>query len=237
MTFPTFSLLGDSFLLMDFGNEPQKKITHKIVRLTNYWRKFPIKGVLNIVPAACSIGILYDPIQWTCQTFKKSSHQKLMELILRDLSVSQKMSFSLPRVANIPVVYGGDFGQDFAELARILNISHEELIEIHSQQIYTVYMIGFAPGFPYLGPLDSRLRVPRKSTPRLKVPKGSVAIAQQMTGIYPGEYPGGWHLIGRTPMTMFDAFNGLGATLNIGDQVRFTVISKQEFGEYQNKAE
>jgi len=227
--FPTFCSLGDRLLIIEFGDSAHPLITERIASLVNHWRENPLKGVLNVIPSVCGIGVFYEPEVWF--DFKSSStpYDNLKCRIKEEIESVPTELRSDPKLMEIPVVYGQEYGEDFNEMSSASGLKENEFIRLHSDDIYIVYMIGFVPGFAYLGPLNPRLNFPRRKTPRLKVPKGSVAIASQMTGIYPGEYPGGWNLIGRTPTTMFDFADQKGSKLKIGDRVRFKPITKNEF--------
>ena len=141
------------------------------------------------------------------------------------------------RLVEIPVCYGGDFGEDLGFVAAHGGLTEEEVIRIHSGRDYRIYMLGFLPGFPYLGGLDSRLFTPRLSTPRVKIPAGSVGIGGEQTGIYPLESPGGWQLIGRTPLTLFSPERGGALPYGPGDRIRFVPISPQEYARIRDMQE
>jgi KipI family sensor histidine kinase inhibitor len=136
---------------------------------------------------------------------------------------------SAPRVVEVPVCYGGEFGPDLEEVAATCGLAVAEAIALHGASPHVVYMLGFAPGFPYIGGLDPRLAVPRRATPRAKVPAGSVAIARDQTSIYPNESPGGWNLIGRTPVALFDMNADPPCLLQPGDRVRFVAVSARQY--------
>ncbi len=140
-----------------------------------------------------------------------------------------------PRVVSIPVCYGGDFGPDLEYVAHHNNISPQEVIEIHSGNEYSVYMIGFSPGFPYLGGMSEKISAPRRSSPRLIIPAGSVGIAGKQTGIYPIETPGGWQIIGRTPIKLFRPDEESPSLLQAGDKIKFTPISYPEFMKWEEQ--
>ena len=141
------------------------------------------------------------------------------------------------RLVEIPVCYGGDFGEDLGFVAAHGGLTEEEVIRIHSGRDYRIYMLGFLPGFPYLGGLDSRLFTPRLSAPRVKIPAGSVGIGGEQTGIYPLESPGGWQLIGRTPLTLFSPERGGALPYKPGDRIRFVPISPQEYARIRDTQE
>jgi inhibitor of KinA len=138
-----------------------------------------------------------------------------------------------PKTVEIPVAYGGEFGPDLEWVARYHKTTTEKVVQLHTATTYQVYMIGFTPGFPYMGELPERLATPRRETPRTTIPEGSVAIAQRQTGIYPVESPGGWHILGRTPMKLFNPLQIPPALLEMGDLVRFFPIKEVEFTRWQ----
>lgn len=175
----------------------------------------PFPGLLSVVPAYASLTVFFNPLHPGL-----SAHAvcDLLNEALRDVPARVYFQES---VVKIPVQYGGEYGPDLAEVADRLQLSEKEVIRLHSETIYTVFMIGFLPGFPYLGLLPPKLELPRRGTPRLRVPAGSVAIAGQQTGIYPQASPGGWHLIGRTDIRLFDAAQQPPARLQPGMRVQF----------------
>ncbi len=221
--------------MLDFGYKPHSKITEFIVGLTQHWELFPLPGVYNITPSICSIGFRYDPSILALSNKSRTAYSRLVDRITRDIGLVDKKQLSDRAIVHIPVTYGGKFGKDFDDVLQKCGLRREEFIDLHCARSYIVYMIGFAPGFPYLGPLDDRLRVPRKSRPREKVPVGSVAIASSMTGIYPGAYPGGWNLIGTTPMKMFDISQDESSRLVTGDRVKFYPIDHNKFQFWKEK--
>ena len=187
----------------------------------------PIAGVRNVHPAYASILIQFDALKWR--------HEELEAMLREYLGRIAKISLPKPRVVEIPVCYGGEFGPDLDDVARIHGLNSSEVIELHAKAEYTVYFLGFVPGFAYLGDVPEALATPRLATPRKKVPAGSVGIAGRQTGVYPFATPGGWRLLGRTPLAMFRpallaqaSVEGM-SLLAIGDRVRFVPISRQRF--------
>jgi KipI family sensor histidine kinase inhibitor len=176
----------------------------------------PIPHVVNMHPAYCSILIVFDPLH--------ADHASIEALLQQRVARIEAVELPEPRTVEIPVRYGGAEGPDLEELASLRGLSPERVIELHSSASYIVYFMGFVPGFAYLGGLPTELATPRLESPRKKVPKGSVAIGGTHTGIYPFETPGGWRLIGRTPLEIFDAESDALSRLQIGDLVRFTPI-------------
>ncbi len=230
MEIPLFTNVSDKFLLMEFDGASKSETTDKITQLYYLLKSLELRGVLDIIPAVSSIGVFYDPIYWIKQGPYRSSAKNIVECIVAEIKTISPV-FSIPKKKRlvIPVVYGGEYGEDLEDLAKQLNLNPKEFIKIHVQEVYRVLMIGFVPGFPYLGPLPLRLNCSRKSTPRARVPTGSVAIAAGMTGIYPGPYPGGWNLIGRTNISMFSLTDPQLCKLKVGDEVRFVSIAESEF--------
>ncbi|GAB3818152.1 hypothetical protein GCM10028895_15070 [Pontibacter rugosus] len=151
---------------------------------------------------------------------------QVLQQLLLNLEVKETPAV---RVVELPVLYGGDYGPDLEEVAAHCKLTAEEIIHIHSAQEYLVHMIGFAPGFPYLGGMDKRIATPRKASPRPYIPAGSVGVAGEQTGVYPISTPGGWQLIGQTPLALFDASRKVPSLLQAGDKVKFVPISEEEF--------
>lgn len=178
-----------------------------------------ICGLEETIPAYASLLVKYDPFLTDyaalCDTLRALEQQ---------LSAS---AVKEGRIVEIPVCYGGAYGEDLSFVAQHAGMSEQEVVALHSAQPYRIYMLGFLPGFPYLGGLDERLHTPRLSTPRTKIPAGSVGIGGKQTGIYPMESPGGWQLIGRTPLTLFAPGEPL--PYAAGDRIRFIPIDENEF--------
>lgn len=183
----------------------------------------PPVGMIELVPAFATLAIYYDPLQ--------TSASELTEQIRNLIAIKVNEIQERPRIVEIPVCYGSDFGPDLDFVAKQAKLAPEEVIEIHSSADYLVHMIGFAPGFPYLGGMSPKIAAPRRSSPRLKVPAGSVGIAGEQTGIYPLETPGGWQIIGRTPLALFRPEQDPPTLLQAGDIVRFRTITPEEFRE------
>jgi KipI family sensor histidine kinase inhibitor len=216
-----FQAASDRSLLVYFGARITIEAHQRVVRLLRLLELKPLDGVVNVHPAYCSVLIDFDAL--------KISHDELEALLRRHLAALDEIDVPEARLVEIPVCYTGDFGPDLNDVARAHKITSDQLIELHSSPIYTVYFLGFVPGFAYLDGLPERLATARLATPRRSVPRGSVGIAGGQTGIYPFEVPGGWNLIGRTPLEMFRADRVEMSLLAIGDQVRFTAISEERF--------
>ncbi len=225
----SFSPLGDRALLIEVGDHADPATIARIRALADHLAQLRLPGVLDFVPALCTIGVHYDPEQWRDESEARTPYEMLIERIQRELPDITSLSGSEGPLRQIPVCYEADFGEDLTTLADAHGLSTQQVVKIHSATIYSVYMIGFAPGFAYLGPLDERLTLPRRETPRSRVPAGSVAVANQYTGIYPADLPGGWHVIGRTPLQLFDPSLQQPSLLSAGDRVQFKPIGATEF--------
>lgn len=225
----SFSPLGDRALLIEVGNRPDPVTVARIRALADHLAQLRLPGVLDFVPALVTIGVHYDPEQWRDESEAHSPYEMLVARIQQELPDLSSLGVSKGPLRQIPVCYEADFGDDLSFLADAHGLSTQQVIQIHSAAIYTVYMIGFAPGFAYLGPLDERLALPRRETPRSRVPAGSVAVANQYTGIYPADLPGGWHIIGRTPLQLFEPSREQPSLLSAGDRVQFEPIGATEF--------
>ena len=220
-----FLLMGDRGLLLEFGDEISSETNEKVRRMALAIQAEAIKGIIETVPTYRSLLIIYDPLILSIDDLKKR-----LEKLERGL---RQTPFPEPKLTRIPVVYGGPYGPDLEFVAQYHRISHDEVIQLHCSKPYFIYMIGFMPGYPYMGELPDALITPRLKTPRLSVPAGSVAIAQKQTGIYPMESPGGWQIIGRTPIKIFDPKREPPALLQMGDLVQFYPISEKEFDQWR----
>lgn len=224
--------MGDQALIVEFGERIDTALSAHIAALAQQLRDSRPIGVLDIVPAYATLALHYDPAVVGAGA---SPYETLCDIIAQWLQTQPTSAAAVGRRIEIPVCYGGDFGPDLDALARAAELSSEEAIALHSGATYHVHMLGFVPGFAYLGGLDARIAMPRRDTPRAHVPAGSVGIAGQQTGIYPLDTPGGWQIIGRTPLQLFRPDSSPPSLLNAGDQVRFMQISAVEF-EAQSKA-
>jgi KipI family sensor histidine kinase inhibitor len=209
---------SDRSVLVTFGEEISLEAHRAVVRVTEALRGAP--AVVNVHPAYASVLIDFDPLTAT--------HQEI-ERAVRDAFERAAGPITDARTVEIPVRYGGEDGPDLEEVARLTRRSCEEVIAIHSGADYLVYFLGFSPGFPYLGGMPEAIAVPRLDTPRRSVPAGSVAIGGRQTGVYPMASPGGWRIIGRTDLRLFDAEAEAPVLLRMGDHVRFVPISGAGF--------
>lgn len=214
---PKIVPLGDSSLLVQLGDEVDITINQRVHALATLIAANPIEGVLESVPAYGTLLIHYDPLVL--------AYSKASQWVRSKLEQIQSSQHTQSRYVEVPVSYGGEHGPDLESVAEYHNLSVEEVIRIHSEPIYTVYMMGFMPGFPYMGKLDNAIITPRLEVPRTNVPQGSVAIAGSQTGIYPLTSPGGWRLIGHTSLTLFDPHGDSPFLFAPGDEVKFRVES------------
>ncbi len=213
---------GDAALVVEFGDTISLEINRRVVALDSAILKAEIRGVEELVPTYRSLLVRYDPL--------KISYEQLVFRV-RDLEENLKDSHVKMegRKVVVPVVYGGEYGPDLGHVAQFHGLTEEQVVRLHSEREYRVYMIGFVAGFPYLGEVADEIATPRLETPRLKVSAGSVGIAEKQTGIYPCEAPGGWQIIGRTPIRLFDPWQQPPTPLNSGDTVKFKPILEAEY--------
>ncbi|HLO18264.1 MAG TPA: 5-oxoprolinase subunit PxpB [Anaerolineales bacterium] len=212
---PKIVPLGDSALLVQLGDEIDLTINQQVHALAALLRISPPDGVIETVPAYATLLIHYDPLVLMYTEIRGWIHAKLDQL---EDAILRK-----PRQLEVPVQYGGEYGVDLQFVADYHHLRVEDIIRIHSETTYTIYMMGFTPGFPYMGKLDDAIITPRLETPRKQVPAGTVAIAGSQTGIYPIDSPGGWRLIGYTSLKLFDLAAESPFLFSPGDEVRFVV--------------
>lgn len=216
-----FESASDRSLLVYFGRRITLDSHVQVVKLLRVLEAQPVPGIRNLQPAYCSLLIQFDPLLL--------SHADVEAVLRPYLDRLDEVQLPEPREVEVPVCYGGEFGPDLAEVARIHGIEPGEVIGLHASASYVVYFLGFVPGFAYLGGLPDALATPRLPTPRRAVPAGSVGIAANQTGVYPFSTPGGWRLIGRTPVEMFRPDRPQMSLLSIGDRVRFRPIPEESF--------
>lgn len=220
---PRFLLAGDRGLLVEFGAAIDPEINRKVRQIFLSLEKMPIHGVTEAIPTYRSILVFYDPIRIDVEKLKK-------EILDRE-NKPDKLEIPPPETVEIQVAYGGDFGPDLEFVSHHNKLTLDEVIQIHTSGTYLIYMLGFTPGFPFLGGLSEKIFTPRLENPRLVVPAGSVGIANNQTGIYPIDSPGGWQLIGRTPIKLYDPTGSPPILLKAGNYLRFKRISREEFHE------
>lgn len=212
---------GDSSLLIEFGDEISPQINQKITATVQLMKEQHIEGVVDIIPAFCSLLINYDPRVVTFDELEA----RMKNLVKVDI----KAEAGKKKIFEIPVCYGGEYGPDIENIAQHAGLSVEEVIQIHSSRDYLIYMLGFLPGFTYLGGLDERIHTPRLANPRVKINAGSVGIGGSQTGIYPLDSPGGWQLMGMTPVKTYDPDREVPILVEAGDYIRFVPVSEEEY--------
>lgn len=233
--------MGDSAIIIKFNNEIDINTHLKIKVLSEYLDKNPFTGMIEYVPAFVTMTIFYNPLEVIKEARNKHDLQnkipyEIVFSIIKDILSKIKDDIKDdPRIVEIPVCYEEEFGPDLKFVAEHNNLSVEEVIQIHLSCENRVHMIGFAPGFPYLAGMSEKIAAPRKKTPRLSIPAGSVGIAGSQTGVYPISTPGGWQIIGKTPLELFRPESEVPSLLQSGDVVKFKAISKDEY--YQFKYE
>jgi len=221
--FPRIVPAGDSAVLIELGSEIDPAINDQVYSLARSIESAKIPAVIELVPTYRSLVVSYDPL-----VAGYGEVQELLgEIIARSLDDVEGVVGDA-KIIELPVVYGGDDGPDIESVAEHAGLSIQDVIDIHSGVDYRVYMIGFAPGFPYLGGLDQRIAAPRLKTPRLSVPAGAVGIAESQTGVYPNASPGGWQLIGRTAVKLFDVNSSAPSLITPGAKVRFVPVTHHE---------
>lgn len=220
--------LGDMAVVVQFGDRIDRAILRRVWALMDDLEQRPVSGMIECVAAYTTVTVFFDLLVTDGPTV---GDELLKRIPLLDLSDTRPQ-----RTIEIPVCYGGEYGPDLEFVARHTGMSISDIIATHSEPEYVVYLIGFSPGFPYLGGMSPQIAVPRMDSPRLLVPAGSVAIGGEQTGIYPMATPGGWRLIGRTPQTLFRPDRNPPSLLRAGDAVRFRPITDDEFQAWDEPA-
>ncbi|MDX2452840.1 5-oxoprolinase subunit PxpB [Desulfosarcina sp.] len=222
---PKFRLAGDRGLLVEFGDAITPEINQSVRAMTFALETAAVPGVREVIPTYRSVVVVYDPLT--------TNPSLLSPLILSLHEGLARIDTPAPKESVIPVCYGGEYGPDIAFVAEHNHIGTDDVIRLHSEPSYPIYMLGFSPGFPFLGGLSEKLHTPRLTSPRMRVLAGSVGIANNQTGIYPIASPGGWQLIGRSPVRLFDPERPDPFLLRAGDTLRFEPITPDE---YQRRA-
>lgn len=225
---PRFLSGGDRAVFIEFGDGIDPEANQRVIALKLAIEAADIPGVLESVPTYRSLLVYFEPL--------RISASELRETICRLRQSATVHERPGRKLVEIPAAYGGEFGPDLEVVAKHNNLSAEEVVRIHCGARYLIYMLGFMPGFPYLGGLSPKIAAPRKTTPRLKIPAGSVGIAGNQTGIYPTESPGGWQIIGRTPLKLFEPAREPPALLSAGDYLTFVRLTPEEFAAIEKTA-
>ncbi|HEX6959295.1 MAG TPA: 5-oxoprolinase subunit PxpB [Ferrovibrio sp.] len=218
--YPQIRSFGDTGFSIEFGDGIDRAVNAKVMALHAALKEADLPGVIETIPSFRALLVQYDPLRAT-----RAELESQVRAMLPDLQAAERAG----RLWRLPVCYDPDLAPDLAEVAERCNLSTDEVIARHTAGRFFVYMLGFMPGLAYMGGLDQALHLPRRSAPRLKVPPGSVAIAESMTTIYPWESPGGWHLIGRTPLKLFETARPEPILLAAGDEVTFAPISAEDY--------
>lgn len=212
---------GDSALVAEFGNKIDERINACVQALAEKIEKQHMDGVTEVVPTFRSVLIYYDMYRY--------SYQEMKEKVILVAQELETAGTAKKRIVKIPCCYGARFGQDLADMEELTGLDRDEIIAIHSSTDYKIYMLGFLPGFVYLGGLDKRIEVPRLKTPRVKINRGAVGIGGSQTGIYPMDSPGGWRLMGGTPVDLYDSNRENPILLKAGEYIRFVPISIMDY--------
>lgn len=220
-----FLVQGDTGLVLEFGDSIDRKTAARVTRADRRLQEAigagRLQGIIETVPTYRSLTVIFDPLILP----RRQLTEHLLPLLDDQLDVADPPL----RQWHLPVCYDPEYGPDLESIARTRGLSPAEVVDLHAGRAYTVYMIGFLPGFPYLGDLDPALQMPRRDDPRVRVPKGSVAIAGLQTAVYPWESPGGWQLLGRCPLPLFDAQRSQPALLAQGELVAFSPVTVAEY--------
>lgn len=212
---------GDKAIVIEFGNKISEEINNKVRSMMIGIDKKGIEGIVEMTPTYRSLMIHYNPMKLDYDTLVNN---------LKDLEKELgNIDIPLPSVIEIPTLYGGEYGPDISNVAKHNDLDVKDVIRIHSSKEYLIYMLGFTPGFPYLGGMDERIATPRLTVPRTKIGGGSVGIAGSQTGIYPIDSPGGWQLIGKTPLNLYEEDREVPILLNAGNYIKFVPIMEEEY--------
>lgn len=223
-----FLKAGDSALVIELGNEISSNINFKLKKITEFLDKLNKKGIKDLLPTYRSIIIYYNPLVLSFTEIKKLVEENCKF----ENSEEEKIE---KEIVEIPVLYGGEYGPDIENIAKHNKLSVEDVIKIHTSGEYLIYMLGFTPGFPYLGGMSKEIATPRLKEPRTKIPAGSVGIAGEQTGVYPIESPGGWQLLGRSPLNFFNPKSEKPFLLKAGQYIKFISITEEEFLKLKGK--
>jgi inhibitor of KinA len=230
--------ISEKAVTIAFGDSISEALMYRINNFNKLINEHPFEGLQTTVPAYGTLSIFFDPLQVLKSTMAgKTCLQKVGHYLEQLNETETRTVKSESQLITIPVCYGGEIGPDLDDVAVLNKITIEEVINIHSSVSYLVHMIGFVPGFAYLGGMPETIAAPRKATPRAAIPAGSVGIAGMQTGVYPLQTPGGWQLIGQTPVKMFDPARPVPALLKAGDRVQFKSIGIEEFRHLQKTAD
>jgi len=215
---------GDSAVIVEFEDRIDPAVNARVIALADGLQAAAIAGVRDVVPTFRSVAVYFDPL--------RTEYDAVLAAIEREGGRSAAAGVDRRTPIRIPVCYGGDLGPDLPNVAAFAKMSEHDVVALHASRIYRVFMLGFVAGFAYMGIVDGRIAMPRHSTPRVRVPLGSVGIAGVQTGIYPAETPGGWQLIGRTPVKPFDPARAEPFLMKPGDSVQFAPIDRCDYDQW-----
>lgn len=224
-----YLMAGDCAICVEFGNEISPEINRQIRAFHIAIEKSGIEGIVEMIPTYRSLLVTYRPEQ--------VGYRELIEKFDKLLNSLDSIVIPPPTVIEIPVLYGGEMGPDIENVAEHNHKTVEEVINIHSSREYLIYMLGFIAGFPYLGGMSEEIATPRLSSPRVKIEGGSVGIAGMQTGVYPVASPGGWQLIGRTPLKLYDANREKPILLQAGQYIKFKPVTEEEYRRIEKEVE
>ncbi|KOR89742.1 5-oxoprolinase subunit PxpB [Paenibacillus solani] len=226
----SFYPLGDAAVLIQFADIVSEEVHRQVTTVARTLEQSPFRGWIESIPSFTSIAVYYDARKIIKPDGYDTVYAYVCNILEQQLDDATAEKGSVDKeIVEIPVCYGADYGPDLDEVAQRNGLLPEEVIQLHSGQDYLIYAIGFAPGFPYVGGVSEKIATPRKKTPRLRIPAGSVGIAGMQTGIYPIETPGGWQIIGRTPLALFQPEAQSPTLLNSGQYIRFLPITAEEY--------
>jgi len=226
--------LGDSAATIELGKQMSEELNQKVLAMEQWFHQNTFTGYKDIIVAYSSLTLIYDPyIIRKTYPFEGTIYDWIQNKIINAYQKSSIQDSGGNGINRIPVCYDEDFGFDLQSVRLSTNLSLEQIIELHVSKVYRVYMLGFLPGFAYLGEIEPRLIMPRKEIP-VKVTEGSVGIVSNQTGIYPLNSPGGWHIIGRTHIKLFDMKDEIPVKLKAGDKVQFYQIARLEFDDWKS---
>ena len=221
----TFTPLGDQAIMIEAGNEITEEVQQQIRKAAALLEGRSPVWMVESIPAFTTIAVFYNPLAVLYDEAKSALEELLQH--------ASEVPVPEPRIVEIPVCYGDEFGPDLEFVAQHNGLTAEEVVAIHSAGDYAVSMIGFAPGFPFISGMSEKIAAPRRESPRLRIPERTVGIAGIQTGVYPIETPGGWQLIGRTPLRLFRPEQEMPSLLKAGDTIKFRQISEQEYYEWE----
>lgn len=228
--------LGETALTLDFGNVIDVSINKQVLALFNNLQTLALPFILDIVPAYASLTIYYDVVEVRKLIHDDQTAAHAMQALLENsLTSLETERFQSGRLVKVPVCYSEDYALDLKTLACEKGLTTDKVVALHTAQTYRVYMIGFMPGFAYMGEVNEKIAMPRRDQPRLRVEGGSVGIAGRQTGIYPLASPGGWQIIGRTPLKLFNPLLSDPTLFRPGDEVQFYSITEDEFESYKSR--